>query len=91
MPSAPSWMLFLQPNVPVKNCYCHDPPSLSCFSPYTHNMFEINIFPFFSVSLRVKRKGCFLCEAQCVFVSKKDKTHQYKPFYKAQSLQLYTH
>lgn len=26
MPSAPSWMLFLQPNVPVKNCYCHDPP-----------------------------------------------------------------
>lgn len=71
MPSAPSWMLFLQPNVPVKNCYCHNPPPLpSMFFPPSHNMLEINIFfPFFSpcVSLdKVERSlemcsNCLLC------------------------------
>lgn len=46
MPSAPSWMLFLQPNVPVKNCYCHPPhPPLHVSFPF-QNMFEINIFFF---------------------------------------------
>lgn len=70
MPSAPSWMLFLQPNVPVKNCYCHEsPPPSNVFFSLSHNMFEINIFSLLSLWVSLGKEGKVLGDVELKLLS----------------------